>query len=90
MRILIEIFNDEKRSEFVCYGEGGRIYTEKQRAYALYLIDEHGIRGTSRILEIPRRTLQRWCCKYGKQVKRCPDWVYERAERWRRRKKRYY
>lgn len=90
VRALIQIFNDEKRGEFLAYGDGGRNYSEKQKIFAISLIDEHGLRGAARILEIPRRTLQRWCRKYGIVPKRCPDWVYERAERWRRKKRRYY
>lgn len=90
IKSLINAFNEEKRYQFLAYGDGGRNYKKAQMLYAISLIDIHGLRGTARILEIPRRTLQRWCRKYGKVPSRCPNWVYERAERWRKRKNRYY
>ncbi|MHC4396303.1 MAG: hypothetical protein ACYS1A_11680 [Planctomycetota bacterium] len=80
-------FNEEKRYLFLSLGEGGR-YTQRQKHYAFELIDEYGIRATARILKIPRRTLQRWCREYHIFVRRCPSWVYEWAER--RRKKREF
>lgn len=88
-RLLIQALNEEKQDEFYVLGDCTRNYTDEQKAYALSLIKAHGVRGTSRILELPRRTLQRWCRKYNIPVKRCPDWVYERAKRWKRRKRRY-
>lgn len=81
---FIEEVNDEKRYEFLAYGNGGR-YTEQQKNYAFELIRKHGVRATARILQIPRRTLQRWCRHYRVYVKRCPDWVYGWAERRRKR-----
>ncbi len=86
---FIDEFNFEKQMEFKSRGNGRRNYTIEQKSYAIYLIEEHGIRGVSRILGLPRRTLQRWCRRYDIKVKRCPDWVYERAERWKKRKRRY-
>lgn len=83
--LLIRAMNYEKCDRFISLGSGGH-YTEAQKEYALDLIREHGIRGTARILQIPRRTLQRWCRKYYIPVKRCPDWVYEWAERRRKRR----
>lgn len=53
----------------------GRTYSPQQKQFALELIDEYGVRATSRVLDLPRRTLQRWCRAQGKRVKRCPDWV---------------
>ena len=82
---LAECFNEDKRFEFIYYGNGGR-YTQRQKDYAFELIDEYGIRATARILKIPRRTLQRWCRKNYVWVKRCPSWVYGWAERRRKRK----
>ena len=84
-RAMAEEFNEEKRAEFVFLGDGGR-YTDEQRDYAFELIAEKGIRATTRILKIPRRTLQRWCRENGVWVKRCPSWVYEWAENRRKRR----
>ncbi len=85
MQGLIAQVNDDKRYKFMVLGNGGR-YTDQQKIYAFGLIRKHGVRGTARILQIPRRTLQRWCRQYGIYVKRCPSWVYEWAERRRKRK----
>ncbi len=79
-----EEINYEKRGWFEALGEGGR-YTQAQKLYAFELIRKHGIRATARTLHLPRRTLQRWCRKHRVYVKRCPDWVYDWAERRRRR-----
>jgi len=76
---------DEMKEDFLSLGHGGH-YTDKQKKYAIGLIDEYGIRATSRILDLPRRTLQRWCRQYDVYVKRCPAWVYEWAEKRRRRR----
>jgi len=76
---------DEMRMEFEERGTGSR-YSQEQKDYALRLIDEYGVRATARILQLPRRTLQRWCRGQRKYVRRCPDWVYTWAAR--RRKKR--
>lgn len=66
--------------------DGSSQYCQQQKEYALRLIDEYGVRAVARILGIPRRTLQRWCREQGKQVKRCPDWVYSwAAQRQKRR-----
>ena len=79
--------NDDKRYRFITFGNrGGGRYTDKQKNYAFELIRKSGIRATARTLEIPRRTLQRWCRKYHIRVKRCPDWVYDWAERRQRRR----
>jgi len=80
MRLMHGQINDEKRGLFFSLGSGGR-YTEKQKRFAFELINEHGMRATARILRIPRRTLQRWCRKYGIYVSRCPSWVRDWAER---------
>jgi hypothetical protein len=66
---------DEMRTDFEAMGTGSP-YSQRQKEYALRLIDEHGVRAVARILELPRRTLQRWCREQSKYVKRCPDWVY--------------
>jgi hypothetical protein len=84
-RLYAEQFNEEKRAEFAYLGQGGH-YTSEQKAYAFQLIEEGGIRATAKILRMPRRTLQRWCRRYQVFVKRCPYWVYDWAERRRRRR----
>lgn len=88
MLMMQQQFNEEKRYHFLALGNEGQ-YTESQKRYAFELIDEHGIRATAKILQIPRRTLQRWCRQYGVYVRRCPSWVYEWAER-RRRKRAFW
>ena len=85
LRMLNQEFNDEKKFEFIDLGAGGH-YTPEQIKYAAGIMEESGIRAASRILGIPRRTLQRWHWKYGIWVKRCPGWVYEWAENRRRRR----
>jgi len=82
---MYEEANEEKRDYFLSLGKGRR-YTESQKFYAFELINEHGVRATAKILKIPRRTLQRWCRRSGIYVRRCPYWVYDWAERRRKRK----
>ena len=69
MRLCHQEIYEQKRSCFEALGNGGQ-YTESQKRYAFELIVEHGMRATARILQIPRRTLQRWCRQYGVYVKR--------------------
>jgi len=76
---------DEMRDEFEAMGKGGR-YCRRQKNYAFKLIDEYGIRATARILDLPRRTLQRWCRASCKYVRRCPGWVYSWAAKRRKRR----
>jgi hypothetical protein len=84
---LIEGLNEETRIHFHVLGKHNkRNYTEQQKDFTLSLIDTYGIRATSKILEIPRRTIQRWCRQYGKKVNRCPLWVYEWVEKRRRKR----
>ncbi len=85
VKAMQQMFYDEMKEEFLSMGRGGH-YTDKQKSYAIGLIDEYGVRATSRILDLPRRTLQRWCRQYNVQVKRCPAWVYEWAEKRRKRR----
>lgn len=79
---------DEMCMEFEAMGTGGR-YSQAQKDYALGLIDEYGVRAVSRILQLPRRTLQRWCRSQHKYVRRCPAWVYSWAAK-RRRKREFW
>jgi hypothetical protein len=76
-------FYDEVRWDFQAMGDSGH-YSERQKDYAFKLIDEYGVRATARILQMPRRTLQRWCRKYGVYVRRCPYWVNGWAQRRRK------
>jgi hypothetical protein len=76
---------DGMREEFEALGTGGR-YCQQQKDRALKLIDEYGVRAVARILEMPRRTLQRWCREQCKYVRRCPDWVYSWAAKQRERR----
>jgi len=78
---------DDMRGQFEAMGMGGQ-YHQCQKDYALKLIGRYGVRATARILEIPRRTLQRWCRSQSKRVRRCPAWVYTWAAR--RREKRAF
>jgi len=78
--------NEEKRRDFLAFGNGGW-YTHKQKNYAFELISKSGIRASARILHLHRRTLQRWCRRYGIAVSRCPEWVYVWAGRRRGRRK---
>jgi len=87
MRLMYKEIYEQKREYFEALGNGGH-YVEPQKRYAFELIGEFGIRATARILQIPRRTLQRWCRKNGVYVRRCPSWVRPWAER--RRKKRQF
>lgn len=80
-------FYEEMKAEFLSFGNGGH-YADSQKEYTFQTIQEYGIRATSRILSVPRRTLQRWCRKHDIYIKRCPTWVFGWAER--RRKKREF
>jgi len=88
MRLMHKQIYEEKRDSFLSLGDQGR-YSEAQKRFAFELIGEYGMRATARILEIPRRTLQRWCRQNGIYVKRCPSWVREWARR-RRKKRRFW
>jgi len=69
---------DDLHGQFEAMGAGGW-YNRHQKDYALKLIDKYGVRATARILDVPRRTLQRWCRRQSKRVRRCPAWVYSWA-----------
>ena len=85
MRLMHDQIYEEKRELFLSLGDRGR-YSEQQKRYAFELIGEYGMRATARILQMQRRTLQRWCRQYGIHAQCCPSWVFEWARR--RRKKR--
>ena len=85
---LIQEMNEEKRSSFAALGyeNKGLRYHEDQRAYAVKLAQGVGVRATARILNLHRKTIQRWLRAEGVWVKPCPDWVLEWAY-WRRKRR---
>jgi hypothetical protein len=84
--LSVELQNEEIQAHFAALGKGKRNYTSQQKDFLLSQVDTYGVRATSRIIGIPRRTIQRWCRQYGKRVRRCPLWVYDWAERRRKRR----
>jgi len=62
IRLMAQELNEEKRYRFDVLGEGGH-YSEEQKKYVFNLMAKSGIRATARILQIPRRTIQRWCTR---------------------------
>jgi hypothetical protein len=88
IKMLIEQFNEEKRSCFAALGRGrkGLRFHADQRGYAVQLAQEIGVRATARILGLQRKTIQRWLRAKGIWVKACPDWVYDWAY-WRRKRR---
>ena len=86
IRAFIEDENENKRSEFRSLGAGGWRYTEKQKNFAIELAQRSGVRATARVLELQRKTIQRWLRDKGVRVKRCPDWVYDWAY-WRKKRR---
>ena len=86
IRMWIEEDNREKRAQFNALGSCKGHYTSDQKDYAINKAISIGIRATSRLLNVPRRTIQRWLLAEGITVKRCPDWVYDWAY-WRRKRR---
>ena len=91
IRMFIEEENREKRAEFNALGKDRGHYTVEQKDYAINKAISIGNRATSRLLNVQRRTIQRWLRAKGIRVKRCPDWVYswaywrnKRREKWDR------
>ena len=95
-RALFRMWIEEENLEKLCYfralgSKRGRTYTDKQKDYAIEKAKSIGVRATSRLLIVSRRTIQRWLRAKGITVKRCPDWVYswaywrnKRREKWGR------
>lgn len=81
IRELIRAFIIEeklnKREEFRALGSGKKRYTEEQKEYAINKAQEIGVRATARLLQLSRKTIQRWLRAKGTRVKCCPDWVYD-------------
>ncbi len=91
IRMFIEEEDREKRAKFKALGSGRGNYTADQKDYAINKAISIGVRAASRLLNVPRRTIQRWLRANGITVKRCPDWVYswaywrnKRREKWDR------
>ncbi|MBD3203716.1 hypothetical protein GF327_05435 [Candidatus Woesearchaeota archaeon] len=91
IRLFIEQENEEQRSLFYSLNPSGGHYTKEQKEFAIEKARSIGVRATSRLLQVPRRTIQRWLRAEGISVKRCPDWVYDWAfwrkksqEKWKR------
>ena len=76
IRVFIEEENREKRAQFNALGLGRGHYTVEQKEYAIEKAISIGVRAASRLLNVPRRTIQRWLRVKGITIKRCPDWVY--------------
>ena len=92
IRMWIEANNRRQRSLFINLNLRGGHYTTVQKEYAINKAKSIGIRAASRLLHVPRKTIQRWLRAEGVTVKRCPDWVYDWAY-WRGRrieKRRYW
>ena len=91
IRVLIRMWIEEENREQLFYfralgSERGRHYTNKQKDYAINKAISIGVRATSRLLHLPRRTIQRWLRAEGITAERCPDWVYEWAY-WRKKRR---
>jgi transposase-like protein len=86
IRQFIEQENDDKRTGFRVLGRGKGRYSEEQKEYAIGQVQENGVRATARVLELARKTLQRWLKAQGITVRRCPAWVYDWAY-WRRKRR---
>jgi len=91
IRLWIEADNRKKLLYFQSLNPKGGHYTREQKEYAIEKAKSIGVRATSRLLHLPRRTIQRWLRSYGITVKRCPSWVYDwaywrgkRREKWER------
>lgn len=86
IRAFIEGENENKRAEFHSLGAAKGRHTDAQKVYAIETAQEMGVRATARLLNLHRKTVQRWLRAGGIQVKRCPDWVRDWAY-WRRKRR---
>ena len=91
IQMWIEAENREQLFYFINLNPGRGHYTNEQKKYAIEKAKSIGVRATSRLLKVPRRTIQRWLRANRITVKRCPDWVYswaywrnKRREKWDR------
>jgi len=85
IRLWIEVENRKQLAYFNSLNKNRGQYTSEQKEYAIEKASTIGVRATSRLLHLPRRTIQRWLMAKGIRVNRCPDWVYDWAY-WRRRR----
>jgi len=86
IRLWIEAENRKRLFYFNSLNPDGGQYSSEQKDYAIEKAATIGVRATSRLLHLPRRTIQRWLREKGITVKRCPDWVYDWAY-WRRKRR---
>ncbi len=86
IKLWIELENDKQANYFNGLNPNGGHYSVEQKEYAIEKTKAIGVRATSRLLLVPRRTIQRWLRAEGITVKRCPDWVYDWAY-WRRKRR---
>jgi len=91
IRMWIEAKNSRQLLYFHDLNPRGGHYSAKQKEYVIEKATSIGFRTTSRLLLVPRRTIQRWLRAKGIIVKRCPSWVYDwaywrkkRREKWER------
>ena len=91
IRSWIEVENHKQLSYFQSLNPKGGHYTQEQKEYVVEKAKSIGVRATSRLLHLPRKSIQRWLRKRGVIVQRCPDWVYDwaywkrkRREKWER------
>ena len=89
IREWIEEENREQRSYFFGLNAKGGRYSIEQKEFAIERAKSIGFRATSRLLQVPRRTIQRWIKSEGIIIKGSPDWVYDWAY-WRRKRKEKY
>ena len=86
IRLWIEVENRKQLTYFNSLNKNRGQYTSEQKEYAIEKASTIGVRATSRLLYLPRRTIQRWLRSEGITVKRCPDWVYDWAY-WRKKRR---
>ena len=86
IRLWIEAENRKELSYFQSLNPKGGHYTQEQKEYGVEKAATIGARATSRLLQVPRRTIQRWLRSEGLTVKRCPEWLYDWAY-WRKKRR---
>jgi len=85
IRLWIEAENRNQLCYFRSLNPKGGYYSQEQKEYAIEKAEAMGVRATSRLLHVPRRTIQRWLMAKGITAKRCPNWVYDWAY-WRKKR----
>ena len=86
IRMWIKEENKIQLFHFINLNPEGGHYSKEQKNFAIEKAILIGVRATSRLLQVPRMTIQRWLRAEGIYVKRCPDWVYDWAY-WRRKRR---